>query len=178
MITGWLTDHQTLVILVQFNIIVTLILLQTALTVDGINTFDDGSCNRIITLQLWRITSLPIPLEFPLVRGVMDIPWERGRGAETLILKELITLGPAGLAGLGDFPLIFMGGGTKTVLTWRGRVGGGEGEGAPCGRKVENCLGAPGRRPDRALAGGTWTAVFGRSCLMRNIFIILDTRGH
>ena len=55
--------------------------------------------------------------------GVMDIPWARGREGGTLILKELITLGPAGagLAGLGDFPLIFIGGGTKTVLTWRGR---------------------------------------------------------
>ena len=106
--------------------------------------------------------------------GVMEIPWERGRGAETLILKELITFGPAeaGLAGLGDFPLIFIGGGTKTVLTWRGRVGGGEGEGAPCGRKVENCLGAPGRTPGRALAGGTWTAGFGRNCLMRNIVLL------
>ena len=123
MITGWLTDHQALVILVQFNIIVTLILLQTALTVDGINTFDDGSCNRIIYVSCGgkrsQISSLPIPLEFPLVTGVMDIPWERGRGEERLMLKELITLGPAeaGLAGLGDFPLIFIGGGTKTVLT-------------------------------------------------------------
>ena len=75
-------------------------------------------------------------MELPLLTGVMDIPWERGREAGTLILKELITFGPAGagLAGLGDFPLIFIGGGTKTVLTWRGRGEGGEareGEGAP-----------------------------------------------
>ena len=68
-----------------------------------------------------------------MLTGVMEMPWERGREAETLMLKELITLGPAslGLAGLADFPLIFIGGGTKTVRTWRGRVGGGEGEGAP-----------------------------------------------
>ena len=120
-----------------------------------------------------------------MVTGVMEIPWERGREAGTLILKELITLGPAGeaeLAGLGDFPLIFIGGGTKTVLTWRGRGEGGEaregeGEGAPpCGRKVENCLGAAGRRgAGRALAGGT--AGFGRSCLKRKmLFIKLDSR--
>ena len=54
MITSWLTDHQTLVIFVQLDIIVTLIVLQrlpTTLTVDGINTFDDRSCNRIIKYQ-------------------------------------------------------------------------------------------------------------------------------
>ena len=52
-------------------------------------------------------------------------------------LKELMTFGPE--EGPGDFPLIFMGGGTKTVLTWTGLTGG-EGE-TEVGRKVENCLG-------------------------------------
>ena len=49
-ITDWLTDHQALVILVQLNVVVTLVILQhlaRTLSVDGINTFDNGGWNKV-----------------------------------------------------------------------------------------------------------------------------------
>ena len=97
---------------------------------------------------------LPIPLELLLLTGVMEIPL---RDLLEDMLKELMTFGPEEWPG--DFPLIFMGGGTKTVLTWTGLTGGEGRDDTDVGRKVENCLGV------LALAGGTWTGGLGRRCL-------------
>ena len=79
----------------------------------------------------------------------------RGMGGDTFILKEFITFGPVEV-GVGDFPLIFIGGGTNTVLTWTGLEGGEASaeasEEAGWGMKVENCFGVAERGPGLALA--------------------------
>ena len=60
-----------------------------------------------------------------LLARVLEEEEEEEVGKFMFMLKELITLGPVE-AGVGDLPVIFMGGGTNTVLTWTGRLVGGE----------------------------------------------------
>ena len=107
------------------------------------------NCYQLRLLGTIQI-ALPIPFDFPLAKGVIDIPGDIGRDTGMFNGKEFIIFGPElppeefdeeGVRLAEDF--IFMGGGTKTVLTWTGLV---VAEGPftvddVCGMKAAICLG-------------------------------------
>ena len=74
-----------------------------------------------------KTKTIPIPFVFPFERGVIEIPGGAAgvAGDVAATLKEPICFAPEGLSfcppvvGVNPVPFIFIGGGTKTVLTFK-----------------------------------------------------------